>query len=298
MGCRRSDEREKQMSADTPPNPGLLRFLPAVTRTLGAGVAAGITALTGDTVAGAAAGQALAEVGAEFSQRILSPRQERRVGTVIALAAAAVTANEVLGQAVRDDGFFDGDHSAGEEVIEGILLAAMQEHEERKLPYVANMLANIAGAEIIDRHTANWLISRVESLKWLEIQLIAIVGNRDKYPLPDTEIQNAKPRSWLQWTIHDSLRALIDRDSILAHSSEKEEGPLRLPKYDLRFNALILPNSGSLIYGTMELDTVPRGDLEDVYSEILTLAAASPEGDAGETDDRVIQSGTQVIDGG
>ena len=74
--------------------------------------------LLGDPVSGAMAGQALAEIGNDVARRVLSPREEQRVGAVLVLAAGGVMANQTLGMTLRADGFFDGERSEADEIID------------------------------------------------------------------------------------------------------------------------------------------------------------------------------------
>ena len=74
---------------------------------------------------GAAATMAVKAIGHEVSARVLSPREEARVGGVFTLAAAEIVERCRDGESVRDNGFFDaggGGRSDAEEVWESTLL--------------------------------------------------------------------------------------------------------------------------------------------------------------------------------
>ena len=77
----------------------------------------------------------------------LSPREERRVGAVVLVAAAAIQEKIDSGRRPRDDGFFDpqppDNRSSAEEIAEGALIAAQREHEEKKILHLGYLLANI-----------------------------------------------------------------------------------------------------------------------------------------------------------
>lgn len=142
---------------------------------------------------------------------------------------------------------------------------------------MANMLANIASVPTIDINTANWMITQSEDLTWLKIQLIAIIGDSDKYPLPDSDLSDARPKGWKLWAVYEALRTLIDSDSMLQHTTLEPSGSLGIPRYDLRINALKPSVSGKLIYGAMELDAVPRADLLAVYTTLFKLIPGTSE---------------------
>jgi hypothetical protein len=87
----------------------------------------------------------------------LSEREKIRIGGVINYASYKIQERFKTGEKLRTDGFFElppTRHPAcaeipiierppAEEVIEGILLAVQREHEEKKLPFIGNLIANI-----------------------------------------------------------------------------------------------------------------------------------------------------------
>ncbi|MBG6215249.1 MAG: hypothetical protein LH475_07250 [Cryobacterium sp.] len=90
------------------------------------------------------------------------------MGAVFLPAGAAIKAMEIEGDSIRDDGFWDGEHSHGYEFAEGVLMVAVNNFEERKLPYMANILANVSMSASIDAPTANFILKSAERLSWLD----------------------------------------------------------------------------------------------------------------------------------
>lgn len=149
----------------------------------GAAVGGAIGVLTGptNTLAGAAIGAAAGEVCVvvldDLAQRFLSPREEQRVAGVAALAIDSIR-EKLLWQPIRDDDFFNAEASQpspAEEVFEGVLLAAKQEHEHLKLPYLANFYANLAFMPYIKRAEANFLLGIAESMTYRQFCLLSLV---------------------------------------------------------------------------------------------------------------------------
>jgi hypothetical protein len=73
------------------------------------------------------------------------------------------------GETPRTDGFFEPDvtgRSAADESAEAVFLAAQKEYEERKLPYIANLLDFLAFTPGIDRAMANQLVRLASSLSY------------------------------------------------------------------------------------------------------------------------------------
>ena len=122
-------------------------------------------------------------LGAEMAQRLLGPREELRIGATLAFAAEKIKSNMEKGEQIRQDGFFQkqpNERAAADEILEGILLVAQREHQERKLPFYGNLIANIAFHPGINRAQANLLIRLAERISYRQLCLLALFGSRDK----------------------------------------------------------------------------------------------------------------------
>lgn len=114
-------------------------------------------------------------VAQEIKNRVLGKREEARIGATIVFASQKIQENLKEGKQVRNDDFFTKDsthRSTAEEVLEGVLLASQREHEEKKLKYVGNLLANIAFHPEIDRAQANLLVRLAERLSYRQLCLL------------------------------------------------------------------------------------------------------------------------------
>ena len=85
------------------------------------------------------------------------------------------------GYAVREDGFFEPDatpmgRSPAEEILEGTLRAAANEHEERKVWFLGAFWGNLPFREDVSRSTANFLLHLAERLTWRQFVLLARAG--------------------------------------------------------------------------------------------------------------------------
>ena len=63
------------------------------------------------------------------------------------------------------------------EIIEGMLLLAQKENEERKLPYIANFVANINFDEMVSRSMANYFLKLMSQITYRQIVILSIIGN-------------------------------------------------------------------------------------------------------------------------
>ncbi|WP_368158935.1 hypothetical protein [Collinsella aerofaciens] len=114
-------------------------------------------------------------MGCEIKKRTLAPLEEQRVGTVYAKAKELIEEKIAQGKTPRNDIFFDKDSSSrpsSEELLEGTLLAAQREHEEKKTVYLARLYANILFHPEISRPTANHLVKLAEQLTYRQIAIL------------------------------------------------------------------------------------------------------------------------------
>lgn len=154
----------------------------AVGEAIGVGVGcavAGPAGAVGGAVLGSVASHLLVATKHEFLSRLLSTKEQERIITVADLAKTKIEENLGKGRTPRDDGFFDksaGERSTAEEIFEGTLLVAQREYEERKLPLIANLNANIAFDESVRPGIANRLLKFASELTVQEIVALKVIG--------------------------------------------------------------------------------------------------------------------------
>lgn len=250
-------------------NAVLRAVLPRVSRYIGAAFGAATSAQIGDPVAGAFIGEVMAQAGEDFANRALSMRQEQRVASVLDMAAAEIARQLEAGRTLRSDGLFDESSEDAVEITEGVLLAARDEHQEKKLKYMANLFASIAFNEEITVNAATVALRDAEAMTWLDVCLMSIVRRPKEFPLPETPVNGAGTR-WGNWAVSQSLVNMTERG--LLYSPKGEPTSLGLPQIDLRMCSLKLQNRGLLVAGLMGLDTVPAEELAEPYELLLETA--------------------------
>jgi len=125
-------------------------------------------------------------IGAEIKSRVLGPREQVRIGATIAFAIKKVQENLANGQKIRQGDFFQerpGERAAAKEIVEGVLLAAQREHEEKKIRFYGNLVANIAFHPEINRAQANLLIRLCERISYRQMRLLALFARKDQFTL-------------------------------------------------------------------------------------------------------------------
>ena len=136
--------------------------------------------------ASVAISMALRRVGADVTDRLLSPREQSRIGFVLAVATEKIHSRIEQGETLRADGFFEPKHGArsdAEEVAESVLLKSQREPEEKKLPYMANLLTHIAFDSTTSVHIAHQLIRSAEQLTYRQLCILGLVSSIDELSL-------------------------------------------------------------------------------------------------------------------
>ena len=230
-----------------------------------AGMAIG-TAVAGPagTAIGAVAGTVIEKVftllGADLKERVLSPRETRRTGTVFSLTLEKVNQNIAYGKTLRSDGFFETQefaNSPADETLEATLLAAQREYEERKLPYIANLYANIVCDSTVSRETANYLIKTVSEVTYRQLIILKIVyeyqTNRGQYP-KRRDKQYMHLSSFRAISLATEVFDLYRRSVLHSEITGFQEAIGITP------SALQVGGNGVLLYQLMELNAITADD--------------------------------------
>ena len=169
----------------------------AISEVVGAGigsVVAGPVGTIGGALLGTAVGKVMKRVMGDVAERTLSKRESQRIQTVIELAQEKIEKNIKDGKKIREDGFFEeklDNSNAATEILEGSLLVAQREYEEKKIPYIANMYANIIFCNDISRPMANQLIKIVSEVTYRQLVILKLIGDIQVAPAPDFRMKKA-----------------------------------------------------------------------------------------------------------
>lgn len=232
------------------------------------GFLAGPTGTAAGAVIGAAVGEACVVVLDDLAQRFLSPKEEQRVAGVAALAIDNIR-EQLLWRERRDDDFFEasGDSpSPAEEVFEGVLLAAKQEHEQLKLPYLANFYSNLVFMPYIKKAEANFLLNVAESLTYRQFCLLSLIDQIADFTTRDKQWSRDTPRH--SESHETTLEALYLYQKQLVGSFSIEEGRganvyepgLVIPSRS------IISGPGTKLSALLGLHTIPKVELEHLAS--------------------------------
>lgn len=249
-----------------------------ITGSVGGGMVGALLAGPLGAVIGGVAGPILTDV----TQRALGRREKTRISALYRFIAAKVQVNLDSGRTPRNDGFLRTSttkhRSDAEEIMEGVVLAAQREHEERKLKYFANLFANIAFEPSISKADANMLIQMATELTYRQLCLMAIFdGNPLKDRLRDQDY-TAVAALGIRRPVLSMLQEIysLDQKAIL------NSGSAILGITNISPRAMNIEGSGQTLAKLMELRSIPDEDLQETATEILASAhpneiAATPE---------------------
>ena len=132
----------------------------------------------------------------DFAVRHLSRREKVRVGATAAFALESIKGRLDAGALPRDDGFFNESSSGqtdAEQILEGVLLKAKNEHQEKKVRLLGEFFANLAFAPDVSTGEANHILRLIETLSYRQICFIALLEKAElipSIPLSDDEIED------------------------------------------------------------------------------------------------------------
>ena len=221
-------------------------------------------AVAGGAIGGLAT-EAVKAIGRELSSRYLSPREQARVGGVFTLAAAEIVERCQNGEEVRDDGFFhtgNTKRSDAEEVWESVLLKSQREAEEKKLPYMAHLLANLAFNTEISAAMAHQMTKTAEALTYRQLCILQLSATKERFDLRQQSYESEE--SWPKYLYQ----------IIYEYYDLYNRGLINLGEYLASFPAEINPGAatpqglGVDIYYQMCLYLIPDGDLEPIVAHL------------------------------
>jgi hypothetical protein len=249
-------------------------------------VGGGAGLLTANPVLGAVIGATVAHtletIGREVIDRNLTGRQELRVGRAVAIAFGKIAEFEQAGRSMRRDGFFepvsDG-RAAGEEVTEAALYTAMNSAEEKKIDFIATLLANIATTDSIDEPTAHLLIEHAQRLSFRSYILLKIISKIDSNSFNHSK--SLIPAGGLSVELQGIVLEIfnLEQNGLVvqrAFQHGNDRVAISLPD-GIEPSWLGLSEIGLLLYRNLGLTDIPeQNSFQLALSQLQEIAAARP----------------------
>ena len=239
---------------------GVLRAVDSTKTGVGTFVS-GVLALAASTIIDPFAGIGITALVSSVQKFKLLSRPDARAETVYQLAAAEMHQRIGAGENVRSDGFFDETHdqrSAGEEAWERMLWRCRQESSERKLPYMAHLLAGVSFDTSVDLDTAHQLIAAAEELSYRQLSLMRLAVVVEEYPIrPDDYRDQVHYSSDLYPVLYECVH--LCQLGFASFGGDVVFGPSNIKPAEMKLQGL-----GSDVYRLMRLSDIPKADVAKV----------------------------------
>ena len=214
--------------------------------------------------AGSSLTMSLQWLGQEMSARLLGPREEKRIGYVFTLAAAEISERIKAGDQVRQDRFFGNDRdgrSDGEEVWESILLKSQREPEEKKLPYMAHLFANLAFEPDIGADMAHQMTKAAEQFTYRQLCILKLVSARGQYDIWNIYYSDVGAR--FSEELYQLFYEYLDLHNRHCISSGTGAGLMNFVPSDI-----VLEGVGVVTFRMMGLAEIPRADVLPIVERL------------------------------
>ncbi|MFT5749929.1 MAG: hypothetical protein ACI93S_001202 [Ancylomarina sp.] len=231
-------------------------------------VVAGPAGVLGGALVGPICTSLFKKVGTEISERFLGKREEIRVGATLSLAYNNIQKKIDEGQVLRNDDFYNsnsGERSGAETILEGTLLKARNEYEEKKIKYYANFLANVNIDSSISFEKGNTILRIIEQLSYRQFVMLAYFKGIDELDIDGWMVGFSEKE---ELGIHqDFYSELIDlyNQQLLQQAGKGISMSIR----SLKISPL-----GKTLYNLLELDIMDEDDkslIEKTISEVRSL---------------------------
>lgn len=233
----------------------------------------GAVAGPGGAVAGIVGGKvvemAFSKLGSEIQSKVLSKRENKKIGATATYALSKIKENIEKGKQLRDDDFFEEDftgRSKADEIMEGVMFSAQREHEENKLKYYGNLVANIAFDKTVSREQANQLISIAENLSYRQMQLISLFIinqlNQEQCILRQNDYTNEES---VEIEVISILQDILDLYNIGLINGN---GSVILELGYIKPSQVRVQGMGVILYKLMELSKIPLVEIDKLIFKL------------------------------
>lgn len=228
-------------------------------------VVGGVPGAAAGAVAGNVVGRVMKSIGEEIKARLLSKKEAERIETVLDKAKQKVENNLNAGKQIRTDGFFDegiDQRSAAEEILEGTLVNAQKEYEEKKLPYMANLYANLAFDSEIGRAEANQLLKIASEITFRQLEILNVIG---KFQLSANKVSDPRRKeSYNSVSGVKNVSIASEIYDLYLRSLVFSQGAI-LDAAGINPSKLTLSGYGAFLFNLMELANMPvSADMRDI----------------------------------
>jgi hypothetical protein len=216
--------------------------------------------------AGFIVNDAITSVLEDFTNRTLSHTEVSKIKTVVEATILEINSRLDGGATPRDDGFFTDEQTGrtkAEEIFEGVLLKARDQHEEKKLVHFGYFYSNLAFRSDIPPSLANYFIKTANALSYRQFVLLRHIESLGNIAFSSDSVRGRRHSN-------PDLKALA-REQMELHSEFGGYGLLDAvaPQHD------IVSNLGQTFVELFNLVLIPAEDMLEIR-RLISLCEESP----------------------
>lgn len=211
-------------------------------------------------------------VGSEISERLLGPRERTRIGATLALAVEEISNRIKKGESIRSDGFFNEDKSGrsnAEELAESVLLKSQREAEEKKIPLLAHLLANITFSSEMTVALGQQLIKATDSLTYRQLCILRLVAMKENFSLRKSDYRGEKSFT------RDLYQILYECYDLYIRGFINNGSSVALGMTDLNPSEMTVQGLGGDLHNWMRLWEIPMEEISPI-AEVLSREPTAP----------------------
>ncbi|SRR5215204_1501608 len=190
--------------------------------------------------------------------RFLGPRERERVGAAIIQQIRLKKRSKKVIKFVRTTFSQTPLNERSTSIVEGLLLAAQREHEEKKPPFYGNLLANIVFTPRISRAHGNLLIKIGQSLSYHQLCLLSLFAQKNKFKLRQGDYRGTTEISL------DKLSLLQESFGLARLELINIPGDAILGLTDINPARMDLNGEGRILFQLMELSKIDFHELTNM----------------------------------
>ncbi len=197
-------------------------------------------------------------IGNDIKERQLSPREDYRVGKVLAITALEIHQRLENGEKLRNDGYFDkkiNGRSDAEEVAEAILLKSQREPQEKKIQYMGYMQASFAFNTNINPNMQHQLIKAAEELTYRQFCILKLAVVKNSFGLRAEDY-----RGHGSFAI-ELLQILYECLDLYHRAYINFGGEVAFGPTDVKPGSMTAQGLGAELFNHMKLSSIPDEDI-------------------------------------
>ena len=204
------------------------------------------------------------EIIEEINENIYSVKENKKILSTLYFSLNAVKENLEKNMVIQENylkAINDENKLLIEELFEGIIISAKNEHEDNKLKYYGYLLGNIIFKENLDRDEFNRLIKISRNLSYCQIKLINMYVISQMIQVPILKREDYTKTGVGSYKLLGILQDTLD---MIQKSILNGSGNLVLDVVQINPSKIKVQGMGTLLYNLMSLNKMPYDEMEDL----------------------------------